>query len=114
MGVIKFKDQEFEFVVNNYTVYKFGMSVGAKDVMTAIGKLAVLKDGYSFEGQEAISKLIFAATKEAITLEDCFELSMDVDTITALGAEVEKYIRGIMAIQEEETEEVKKKETEEV
>ena len=100
MASITFKERSYDLTLNNYTMYNYGKSVGVKTPIEAINTLSELKEGYTFEGQEKLSKFVHYCTKGAISIEDCFELINDVDVLGIVMSEIETYVSAIIPLNE--------------
>ena len=100
MAKVSFNDREYEAVLNNFTMYHYGVSVGKKTPIEAINTLSGLKDGYTFEGQEKLSGLLHHMTKQSMSLEDCFTAINDTKTLEVIMSEVESYVSAIVPMNE--------------
>lgn len=81
----------YNLELNNYSVREFGRSVGAKTPVEAIQKLVTLKDGYTFAGQDLLSKLLFHCLGEKLDIKDCFSALDNKEVTDAIVIQIEKY-----------------------
>ena len=69
-----------DFKLTNYALFQFGKDVGAKTPLEAISKMNVISQGYSFEGQEILARLIQHGSK--VSYEEAFDYVLDTDFLT--------------------------------